>query len=471
MTAIGSNPYNNLELKDGVKPADFRAKVNKSLSEGPEGKGVITEAELQELAGDLKDPKNLNSLVNDLVEQGAVFDDNAISTLRKAADDSVNSGIKDLFEHGLADKKARKDGNPLYDKLAAPDSKLAKRLESLGIPKQEVEDFIITGKASPKVEELFMDGSKKLAAPKEMWGKPWEKFWNANNAGLEILDGLKTKFTGEKKELLVLKEKFKDDPVKTAEIDQKIALLDSKLKGVNDTRMGLVSAGMTNSKSWAATLNDQLMKGTAQEQKLCKDIAAAPDEASKEKLQKKLHEVQAANKKLSQALKVPYSEKSPETPKAQPAEPDKKIPDNKAAAKPEAKFEATIPPGATEVDDAEVQRIIDQAEKHGKDIWPANPVQAASSAWKTAYDIRQKNVNDVNWAAAEHYLYAKYSGKQDGVGGAALTGVMATGYDAVKAGLFLIGQENVISGDGSTPSKPTAGSTKWGIKGAVDGVN
>lgn len=121
-----------------------------------------------------------------------------------------------------------------------------------------------------------------------------------------------------------------------------------------------------------------------------------------------------------------------------------------------------------EVDDAEVQRIIEDC--YANATFDQEPSRT-ESAWYHALELRKKDGENVNLAAAEHYLYAKYSGKKDGVLGAAATGVMATGYDLVKGGLQLFGQEDLLSTDGTKPSKATVGSTRWGLKGAVDGVS
>lgn len=120
-----------------------------------------------------------------------------------------------------------------------------------------------------------------------------------------------------------------------------------------------------------------------------------------------------------------------------------------------------------EVDDARVQEIIDEC--YAK-AWTNKEPDRTESAWYQALQMRKADQQDVNMAAAEHYLYAKYSGKKDGVLGAATTGLMAGGYDAVKAGAFALGVEDWLSTDGTKPSKPTLGSTTWGMKGAAEGL-
>jgi hypothetical protein len=119
------------------------------------------------------------------------------------------------------------------------------------------------------------------------------------------------------------------------------------------------------------------------------------------------------------------------------------------------------------VDDAEVARIIAEAQAQAEG---ATAADRAREAWWYVYNLREADNQDVNLAAAEHYLYARYSGAQDGALGAVATGVMATGYDAVKAVLFAVGEEELISTDGRTPSRPTWGSTAWGIEGAWDSL-
>ena len=120
-----------------------------------------------------------------------------------------------------------------------------------------------------------------------------------------------------------------------------------------------------------------------------------------------------------------------------------------------------------EVDDARVQEWIDEC--YAASNFPQEP-DHTRDAWAHALNLRRDNPQDVNLAAAEHYLYAKYSGKEDGAFGAITTGLMATGYDAVKAGAFLFGVEDWLSTDGTKPSKPTLGSTRWGLAGAADGL-
>lgn len=128
------------------------------------------------------------------------------------------------------------------------------------------------------------------------------------------------------------------------------------------------------------------------------------------------------------------------------------------------------PKGATEYSEVERDKIISEAEKHGKELFPKDPISAADSAWAWSLEQRQKDPKDVNWAAAEHYLYAKFRSKESKVEGVTM-GVLAAGYDIVKAGLFAIDKPEWISTNGKKDdvSKPTLGSTFSGIKGAIDG--
>lgn len=128
------------------------------------------------------------------------------------------------------------------------------------------------------------------------------------------------------------------------------------------------------------------------------------------------------------------------------------------------------PKGATEYSETERDKIISEAEKHGKELFPKDPIAAADSAWAWSLAQRQKDPKDVNWAAAEHYLYAKFRSKESKVEGVTM-GVLAAGYDIVKAGLFAIDKQEWLSTNGKKDdiSKPTIGSTFSGIKGAIDG--
>lgn len=135
-----------------------------------------------------------------------------------------------------------------------------------------------------------------------------------------------------------------------------------------------------------------------------------------------------------------------------------------------AKSEEISPKGATEFSQEETDKIIKAAEKHGKELFPKSETNAADSAWAWSLQKRNQDPKDVNWAAAEHYLYAKSRSKESKVEGVTM-GVLAAGYDIVKAGLFAIGKEELLSGTGKAEdiSKPTLGSTLSGIKGAIDG--
>jgi hypothetical protein len=128
------------------------------------------------------------------------------------------------------------------------------------------------------------------------------------------------------------------------------------------------------------------------------------------------------------------------------------------------------PKGATDYSQAETDKIISAAEKHGQELFPKDSFAAADSAWAWSLEKRNKDPKDVNWAAAEHYLYAKSRSKESKVEGVTM-GVLAAGYDIVKAGLFVIDKQELLSTTGKKDdiSKPTLGSTLSGIKGAIDG--
>ena len=120
-----------------------------------------------------------------------------------------------------------------------------------------------------------------------------------------------------------------------------------------------------------------------------------------------------------------------------------------------------------QVDDAEVKKIIQGC--YDRSSFKQEPART-EDAWAESLKLRRKAPQDVNYAAAEHYLYAKFQGKKNGVLGAAAVGVGAAGYDAVKAVLFGIGAQGILPSDDGTPSRPTLGSTEWGLKGAADGL-
>lgn len=129
------------------------------------------------------------------------------------------------------------------------------------------------------------------------------------------------------------------------------------------------------------------------------------------------------------------------------------------------------PTGAREFSRDEAKKIIKAAQEHGKKMFPNNPAAAADEAWGWSLQKRNQDPKDVNWAAAEHYLYAKSVSKDSAVG-AVTMGVLAAGYDVVKAGLFAVGREDLLSTTGKAEdiSKPTLGSAISGIEGAYDGL-
>ncbi len=120
-----------------------------------------------------------------------------------------------------------------------------------------------------------------------------------------------------------------------------------------------------------------------------------------------------------------------------------------------------------QVDDAEVKAVIQGC--YDRSSFKTEPART-EDAWAESLKLRRKAPQDVNYAAAEHYLYAKFQGKKNGVIGAAAVGVGAIGYDAVKAVLFGIGAEGILPDADGAPSRPTLGSTEWGLKGAADGL-
>jgi hypothetical protein len=130
------------------------------------------------------------------------------------------------------------------------------------------------------------------------------------------------------------------------------------------------------------------------------------------------------------------------------------------------------PTGATEFSKEITKKVISEAEKQGKSLFPNNKKAAADAAWGWALEQRNKDPKDVNWAAAEHYLYAKSTSMESKVDGVTM-GVLAAGYDVVKAGLFAVGKEEWLSTTGKKEdiSKPTLGSAISGIQGAIDGFS
>lgn len=129
------------------------------------------------------------------------------------------------------------------------------------------------------------------------------------------------------------------------------------------------------------------------------------------------------------------------------------------------------PTGARNFSRDEAKKIIKAAQEHGKKMFPNNPAAAADEAWGWSLQKRNQDPKDVNWAAAEHYLYAKSASKESAVG-AVTMGVLAAGYDVVKAGLFAVGKEEWLSTTGRKDdiSAPTVGSALSGIEGAYDGL-
>jgi hypothetical protein len=95
MTSIGLNPYQNVHLNENVKSEDFRKKVEKALTEGPEGKGVITREEFEDLAKDLKSKESVTDLVKDLVKDGFTFTDSAKESIKSFAGESIAPKISD----------------------------------------------------------------------------------------------------------------------------------------------------------------------------------------------------------------------------------------------------------------------------------------------------------------------------------------------------------------------------------------
>mgnify|MGYP006928302855 CR=1 FL=1 len=124
------------------------------------------------------------------------------------------------------------------------------------------------------------------------------------------------------------------------------------------------------------------------------------------------------------------------------------------------------PSPATEIDDAEVQRIIDSAIRSATGTTTEAKVE---EAWRDIVNQRRGNEHDMNLMAAEHYLYAR-SEADNGVGSAALMGILTPGYEVVKAGLDLVGQRDLLSTDGTTPTPPSLGAVEWGMAGTRDGA-
>ncbi len=129
---------------------------------------------------------------------------------------------------------------------------------------------------------------------------------------------------------------------------------------------------------------------------------------------------------------------------------------------------ATSPPQA--VDDAEVRRAIQEGLAAGREMFPDDPGQAATHAWHHVLEQRQHAQLDVNLAAAEHYLYARSMGIDEGALNGIATTVLAMGYDAIKKAAFAVGMEEHLAADDGAISEPTWESTVWGVKGGIDGL-
>lgn len=117
---------------------------------------------------------------------------------------------------------------------------------------------------------------------------------------------------------------------------------------------------------------------------------------------------------------------------------------------------------ASEVDDQQVGAILQDLYRRNQGLEGRDLVQAA---WSDAVSLRNQHGQDLNLAAAEHFLYS--CGETEGLGSGLRMQLLATGYSGVKALLDAVGQRDLLSTDGSSPTPASAGVYKWGMRGAT----
>ena len=116
-----------------------------------------------------------------------------------------------------------------------------------------------------------------------------------------------------------------------------------------------------------------------------------------------------------------------------------------------------------------VQDIID--ETLSRCGWIQSPgVPVLDCARKKLKDYRQVKGNslDLDYAAAEHYMFARYLVASGGVNATQMR-VLTTGYDAKKFWDDLWGDKNKLAVTDNPVSPPNWEVMEWGLKGATDG--
>ena len=121
------------------------------------------------------------------------------------------------------------------------------------------------------------------------------------------------------------------------------------------------------------------------------------------------------------------------------------------------------------VDDKKVQDIID--EYLSRCGWVQNPgLEALDKARTMLKEYRQQPGAslDLNYAAAEHYMFSRYLVAVGGVNTTQMR-VLTTGYDAKKFWDSLWGDSNQLAVTSNPVSPPDLKVMAWGLKGATDG--
>lgn len=122
---------------------------------------------------------------------------------------------------------------------------------------------------------------------------------------------------------------------------------------------------------------------------------------------------------------------------------------------------------ADEIDDDDVRRRIGQALLVAPGV---NVSERLGNAWQALKAERRTagGATNVNLAAAEHYLYARFLASVTGDSAAA---ALPLGYYLKKKIYFLLGKEASLRTDPSFPSlAPQFGTVVWGQKGVNDGL-
>ena len=117
---------------------------------------------------------------------------------------------------------------------------------------------------------------------------------------------------------------------------------------------------------------------------------------------------------------------------------------------------------ATSVDNDQVGAIIQDLYNQNRGL---EGRQLVIAAWRDAVSLRNRHGQDLNLAAAEHFLYS--CGETEGLGSGLQMQLLATGYSGVKAILDVVGQRDLLSTDGSSPTPASAGVWAWGMRGAT----